>query len=138
MVVTTTLIMLELVRDRPGGDGDPILTRGAIVVVVSWITRCGGAREPRACALMRMPGRLELKGGWYSMEKTIYLGLAEHPRGWYFALVPGGIGRQGQGANQRRLMDVGSRGSEVFDIVLQTKNILSNHDDISWDLRMNE
>ena len=30
--------------------------------------------------------------------------------------------------------DIGTRGKGIFDIVLQTKNILSEHDDCLWDI----
>ena len=33
---------------------------------------------------------------------------------------------------------IGTRGSGIFDIVLQTNNIHSKHDDLIWDLVMNE
>ena len=63
-MVVTTWVMLELVGDRPDAEGGPILMRGDNMAAVSWITRCGGARDKRACLLMRMLGRLELTGEW--------------------------------------------------------------------------
>ena len=30
--------------------------------------------------------------------------------------------------------DIGTRGKGIFDIVLQTKNILSEHEDCLWDI----
>ena len=50
-------------RRQTGCGGGAILMRGDNMAAVSWITRCGGARDKRACLLVRMLGRLELKGG---------------------------------------------------------------------------
>lgn len=55
--------MLELVGARPDAEGDPILMRGSNMAAVSWITRCGGATEKKACSSMIILGRLILKGG---------------------------------------------------------------------------
>ena len=68
-VVVTAWVMLELVGDRVDEKGDPILMRGDNTAAVSWISRCGGARDKRACLLMRMLGRLEIKGGWNHTAK---------------------------------------------------------------------
>ena len=69
-MVVTTWVMLELVGDRPDAEGDPILMRGDNMAAVSWITRCGGARDKRACLLIRILGSLELTGGWNPTAKT--------------------------------------------------------------------
>lgn len=70
-MIVTAWVMLEFVDDRPDAKGDPILMRGAKISAGSWITRCGGARDKRACLLMRMVGRLKLKGGWNPTAKHI-------------------------------------------------------------------
>ena len=70
-MVVTAWVMIELVGDRPDAKGDPILMRGDNKAAVSWITRCGGARDKRAFLLMRMLGRLELTGGWTPTAKHI-------------------------------------------------------------------
>ena len=38
--------------------------RGDKVAAVSWVSRCGGVRDKRAGLLMKMLGRLEIKGWW--------------------------------------------------------------------------
>ena len=64
--------MLEPIGDRTDAEGDPILMRGDNMAAVSWVTRCGGARDKRACLLMRMLGRLELAGGWnHTVKHTL-------------------------------------------------------------------
>ena len=62
-MVVTAWVMLELVGDRADEKGEVILMRGDNTAAVSWISRCGGARDKRACLLMRMLGCLEIKGG---------------------------------------------------------------------------
>ena len=70
-MVVTAWVMIELVGDRPDAKGDPILMRGENKAAVSWITRCGGARDKRACLLIRILGSLELTGGWNPTAKHI-------------------------------------------------------------------
>ena len=48
-----------------------ILMRGDNMLAVHWVNRCSGGREPRACALMRMFGCLEMRGGWCFREKHV-------------------------------------------------------------------
>ena len=66
--------MLELVGDSPEAVGDPIALRVAITcpAAVFWVNKCGGAKDERACLLMRMLGRLEIKGGWSHVAKHVY------------------------------------------------------------------
>ena len=82
----TAWVMLELARDTPESVGDPIVMRGDNVAAVTWVNRCGGARDKRACLLMKMLGRLEIKGGW-PRRKSHPRG-AEHLGGRYIALAP--------------------------------------------------
>ena len=70
-MVVTAWVMLELVGDRADAKGDPILMHGDNTAAVSWISRCRGARDKRACLLMRTLGRLEIKGGWNHTAKSI-------------------------------------------------------------------
>ena len=71
-MVVTAWIMLELVGDRADATWDPILMRGDNTAAVSWTPRCGGgARDQRACLLMRMLRRLEIEGGWNHTAKHI-------------------------------------------------------------------
>ena len=37
-----------------------------------------------------------------------------------------------------REQSIGPRGSGIFDILLQTKNILAKHDDVLWTLLTND
>ena len=70
-MVVTAWVMLELAGDTPDSVGDPIVMRGDNVAAVTWVNRCGEARDKRACLLMRMLGRLEIKSGWSHDVKHI-------------------------------------------------------------------
>ena len=70
-MVVTAWVMLELGGDRSAFDGDPVLMRGGNVAAVSWVSPCGGERDKRAGLLMRMLGRLEIKGRWSHIAKHI-------------------------------------------------------------------
>ena len=135
-MAVTAWVMLELVGDRPDAAGDPILMRGDNTAAVSWISRRGGARDKRPCLLMRMLGCLELIGGWNLTAKhipgaqnTLADGISRYPR-----LVLADKVRELTNSTEWSEQDIGSRGSGIFDIILQTTNILSNHDDIFWNL----
>ena len=62
-LVVTAWFMHEPDGDTPDAEGDPIVMRDDSMAAVSWITRCGEAKNKRASLLMRMLERLELSGG---------------------------------------------------------------------------
>ena len=70
-VVVTRWVMLDLKGDRSGVVVDTIVLRGDNVDAVIWVKRCGGARDKRACLIMRMLGRFEMKGGWSHVAKHV-------------------------------------------------------------------
>ena len=89
---------------------------------------------------MRMLGRLELAGGWNhtakhipGVQNTSADGISCWPRAILEAKV-----RELTHSSEWLEQSIGRRGSAIFDIVLQTKNILTKHDDILWNLMMNE
>ena len=57
--------------DRPEYAGDTVLLRRDNVSAVSWLNRCGGARDKRAALVMRIMGRLEITSGWSHKAKHI-------------------------------------------------------------------
>ena len=63
-IVLTAWVMHELVGNLPESKGDPILMREDNFTVVTWVNRCGGARDKRAGLMMRTLGRLEFQRGW--------------------------------------------------------------------------
>ena len=133
-MAVTMWVILELVGDRPNAKGDPILMRGDSMAAVSWITRCGRARK-RACVLMRMFGRLELTVGWNPAAKHIpgvRNTLADGISRWPPLLVADNVNRN-EGSEQY----IGSWGAGIADLVLQTKNTISKHDDILCNLMIN-
>ena len=117
-----------------------MLRRGDNQAAVSWVTRCGGARDKRTCLPIRMLGLPEIAGGWNhsakhipGVQNTPVDGISRWPRsfmtdkiiemtnssGWYEPPIE-------------------TRGSGIVDIVLQTKNMRSKHDDLLWNFMMNE
>ena len=70
-MLVTAWMMLELTGDRPASVGDPIAMRGDNMAAVTLDNKCGGARDKRACLLMRMLGRLEIKGGCSHVAKPV-------------------------------------------------------------------
>ena len=124
--------MLEPVGDRPDAEGDPIVMRGDSRAAESWATRCGGARDKRACLLMRMLGRLELAGGWNHAAKHIARLqniLADGISRWPRSILADKVREQTNSSDWYE-QKVGTRGSGIFDIVLQAKNIRSQDDDM--------
>ena len=101
------------------------------MAAVSWITRCGGARDKRACLLMRINGRLELTGEWNPTTNyiprvgdTLEDGISRWPR----SAVPDKV-KELTNSNEWSEQDIWSWGAGSFDLVLQKKNILTKHDD---------
>ena len=79
-----TIILLELagmfmmawvvqmiVGDRLQTAGDVILLCGDNVSAVSWVNKCGGAKDRRAGLLMRLLGRMEFTCEWCHIAKHI-------------------------------------------------------------------
>ena len=60
-----------LLENEKTASGDPLLMRGDNVAAVTWATRCGRAKNKRACLLMKMLGCLQIKGGWSHVAKHI-------------------------------------------------------------------
>ena len=63
--------MLEFVDNTPTAEGGPVLMRGDNTAAVAWFNKFGGARDKRAGLLMRMLGRLGIKGGWSYTAKHV-------------------------------------------------------------------
>ena len=139
-MVVTAWVMVGQVRDRPDAEGDYILMRGDNRAALSWVTRCGGATDKRACLLMRMLARLELAGGWNHTAKHIAGvqniladGISRWPRSTLADKV-----REQTNSSDWYEQNSGTLGSGIFDIVLQKKNIRSQHDDMLRNLMRNE
>ena len=58
-------------NDRLEYAGDTVLLRGDNVSAVSWLNRCGRARDKRAALVMRIMGRLEITSSWSHKAKHI-------------------------------------------------------------------
>ena len=99
------------------------------MAAVSWVSRSGGSTDKNACLLMRMTGRLELAGGWNhtakhvpGVQNSLADGISRWPRGMLADIV-----REISHSSDWREQSIGPRRSRMFDIVLQTKNILIKH-----------
>ena len=79
-MVVTAWVMLEVTGDRPASI-DPTAMRG-------------GARDQRACLLMRMFGRLEVKGRWSHVAKHVPA-VQKTLGGRYITLAPRRTGGKG-------------------------------------------
>ena len=139
-MVVTAWVMLELTGDRPASVGDSIAMRGDNIAAVTWVNNYGGARDKRACLLMRMLGRLEIKGGWShvakhvpGVENTLADGISSWPRAELARKV-----RELTNSTDWMEQKIGPRGSKIFDLVLRTKNIVTRHDDRLWNIMVNE
>ena len=110
------------------------------MVAISWVTRCGGERDRRVSLLMRMCGRLEIAGGWNHTAKHIpgvQNTLADGISRWPGSLLADNV-REVTNSSDWYEQPSGTRGSGIFYIVLQTKNIRSKHDESLWNIMMNE
>ena len=88
---------------------------------------------------MRMLRRLEIKRGWNPTEKHspgVQNTLADDISRWPRLVLADKV-RALTNSNVGSEHDTGSRGSGIFDLVLQTQNILSKHDDILLNVMMN-
>jgi hypothetical protein len=63
MVMTAYVIVVQL-HMQPEFDGDLVLLRGDNKSAVHWVNKAGGARDPRAGALMRLFGVVEMSSSW--------------------------------------------------------------------------
>ena len=70
-MMLSAFVMQITENDRPEYAGDTVLLRGDNVSAVSWLNRCGGARDKRAALVMKIMGRLELTSGWSHKAKHI-------------------------------------------------------------------
>lgn len=50
--------------DRRRSPENPVLMTGDDLSAVTWVRQCGGTNDPRAAAMMRLLGTMEISGGW--------------------------------------------------------------------------
>ena len=138
-MVVTAWRMLEMRGDAPEAVEDPIAMRGDNVAAVTRINRCGGARDKRACLLMRMLGRLKIKGEWShdaklmpGVQNTLTDGISR----WSRTEIAEWI-RDVTNSHAWAEQPIGPRRNEIFGIVLQTKNLQTRHDDSLWRIMAN-
>ena len=105
---------------------------------VTWVNRCGGAKDKRAGLLMRTLGRLEVSGGLCHEAK--------HIKGTQNVLADG-ISRWPRADLEQRVREhtndgtwseqaSGPRGESIFDTILKTKNFTVRHDKTLWSRMM--
>ena len=138
-MVSSAWLMLELRGDRPASVGDPLLMPGDNVAAVTWVNRCGGATDKRACLLMRMLSRLEIKWRWNHVAKhipgvqnTLADGISRWPRPDLAAKVRE-LTNSGDWGEQK----LGSNGKNVFELVLQATDVMPRHVALLWNIMEN-
>ena len=131
--------MHRLVGDRPENKNDPILMRGDNMAAVTWSNRCGGAKDKRACLMMRMLGRLEISGEWSyeanhipGVQNTLADGISLWPLSEVAARV-----RQFTGTNDSHEIPLGLHGENVLFLRVAEKNVQPRHDRTLWNLMTN-
>jgi len=132
----TAWVVQCLVGDRPNEKGAPILMRGDNVSAVSWVNRCGGSRDRRAGLLMRLLGRLEIESGWCHIAKHIpgvANTLADGISRWPEEQIKMNICKLTNDENWRQ-QDLGDRGKEIFEKVLQAQLPTHRLDDEMWSI----
>lgn len=60
-MLITPWVMVVVAGDRSEHDNDLVYFQGDNTLAVTWVNRCGGTHHPRAAALMRLLGVLELQ-----------------------------------------------------------------------------
>lgn len=113
--------------------------RGDNVAAVTWVNKCGVERDKRARMLMRMPGRLEIKGGWIHVAKHIpgvKNVLADGILHWPLVELTEKV-RELTNSTEWVEQDIGPRGRNICEVVLRTTNVLIRHDALLWDLMVN-
>ena len=70
MIVTAWAFTVDA-KVAPQYVGESILIRGDNISAVYWVNRCRGGRKPRAGALMRMLGCLEMRSNWCFRAKHV-------------------------------------------------------------------
>ena len=70
-MMMSAFVMPMTENDRPEYAGDTVLLRGDNVSAVSWLNRCGDARDKRAALVMRIMRKLEVTSGWSHKAKHI-------------------------------------------------------------------
>ena len=139
-MVGTAWVMLESRGDTPEAVGDPIAMLGDNVAAVTWVNRCGGATDKRVCLLMKMLGRLEIDGGWNHDVKHIsgvQNNLADGISRWPRTEIAERI-RDLTNSHAWAEQPIGPGGNKIFDIVLQTMNLQTRHDDSLWRVMAND
>lgn len=84
----TARIIPELTGHRSVSVVDTVAVHGDNMAAAMWVKTCGGARDRRVCLVMRILGRLEIKGCWRVMAKHEPGVRAKHFGGWYIPLAP--------------------------------------------------
>ena len=62
-MMISAFVMQMIENGRPKYARATVLLRGDNVSAVSWLNRCGGARDKRAALVIRIMGRLEITSG---------------------------------------------------------------------------
>lgn len=119
MIITSWVVQM-MGGDKPSEGGQSVLMRGDNVSAVSWVNRCGGSRDRRACLLMRLLGRMEMHNGWCHVAKHIpgrNNVLAEGISRWDTNKVEDNVKRLSRDQNWIH-QDIGTHGRELIGMIL--------------------
>ena len=125
-----------VIGEKPTLPGQAILMRGDNVSAVSWVNRCGGARDRRAGLLMRLLGRMEIENEWCHVAKHIpgsQNELADGISRWKSNEVETNVARLTRD-RKWRVQEIGLNGRELIEMILQEKLPSKRIDDLAWDL----
>lgn len=135
-MTVTAWIMQELVGGGPYEKCNHIIMRGANMPAVSWVNRCGGAKNKRAGVFMKMLGRLKIMNGWCHIAKhapgvdNIQAdGISRWPRSQVqhkIKNVTGSTGWVGQ--------DIRDRGRAIIDLTLSYRLADKSLNETVWNL----
>ena len=130
----TAWVVHMIVGDRPQTAGDAVLLRGDNVSAVSWVNKCGGAKDRRAGLLMRLLGRMEITSGWChfakhipGLENTLADGISRWPENKVHEHVARLTNDDGW-----KEQNVQAHGKKIFSLLLQNKLPAERLDEQMW------
>ena len=127
-MVVTAWVMLELVGDGADVMSDPLLMRGDNTAAVSLFSRCGGGGTNKHAYSQEYSDVLKHSAKHIPrVRNTLADSIFRRPR-----VILADKVRELTKSDDWSEQNVETRSKEISDIVLQTKNILSEHDDCPW------
>ena len=130
----TAWVVQMIVGDRPQTASDAVLLRGDNVSAVSWVRKCGGAKDRRAGLLMRLIGRIEITSRWSHIAKYIPgldNTLADGFSRWTEDKVHENVARLTNDDGWKE-QNIQAHGRKIFSLLLQNKLPAGRLDEQMW------